>query len=286
MNLGAVAAAIGRARGVAVEVRGESALAGGSIARAVELETNVGRFFVKTHEAALQGMFPSEAAGLRAIAATGTRIGVPEVVAVDEAFLVLELVEEGARGPKGDEDLGAGLAELHRATRDRFGFDVDTFCGATRQPNAWAPRWVDFYREQRLGHQVRLLQAKGRFGAAELGLFERLAARLDELLASGEPPALIHGDLWSGNALFDARGRPVLVDPSASFSHREAELGMMTLFGGFGARVFAAYEEAWPLAAGHRERRPLYELYHVLNHATLFGGGYVSQAVALMRRFA
>lgn len=276
-----VARALGDALGERVEVRAPAGDA--PLGPTQSLATSVGRCFVKTGPAA-PGQLVSEAKSLVALAAAARgALVVPKVLAVDDAVLVLEHLEVGA-SPSHDERLGQGLALVHRATTPRFGFEVDTYCGATRQPNAWRARWIDFFREARLLHQVRLLEGLGRVGARERALFERLASTLEARLAGcDEPPSLIHGDLWSGNALSTPEG-PALVDPSCSYSHREAELGMMTLFGGFSRRTFDAYEEAAPLAPGHRERRPLYELYHVLNHATLFGGAYVRDAVERARR--
>lgn len=210
-------------------------------------------------------------------------------------FLVTTWLTPGRPGPAFDEQLGTGLAELHRATADAFGFGRDGYCGSTPQPNGWLAKWVDFYRERRLRHQVRLARDAGRMDGEERRLYDRLLDRLeDRLPEDGEAPALIHGDLWSGNLYVAgggasgraADGTPGLVDPAAYYAHREAELGMMTLFGGFGGRVFAAYEAAWPLAPGWRERNGLYQLYHLLNHLNLFGGGYGAQALAVARRYA
>jgi protein-ribulosamine 3-kinase len=273
---------LSRALGERVEVQAPRGRALGATA---VLATSRGRCFVKTGPAAA-GQLASEAVSLAALErATRGALVVPKVLAVDDAALVLEHLEPGA-SPQHDERLGRGLALLHRASAERFGFEVDTYCGATRQPNAWRASWVELFREQRLLHLVGLLERRGRLGAHERALFDRLASTLDERLSGAdEPPSLIHGDLWSGNAL-STPGGPALVDPSSSYSHREAELGMMTLFGGFSRRTFDAYEEAFPLAAGHLERRAFYELYHVLNHAALFGGGYVAEALERARRLA
>jgi fructosamine-3-kinase len=198
-------------------------------------------------------------------------------------FLVTTFLEPERRAADFEEALGRGLAELNAATRDAFGFEIDTYCGTTTQPNPDTGRWVDFYRTHRLAHQLRL--SRRRYDRGAVRTFEALFVQLDDLLGDDEPPALIHGDLWSGNLHADGP-RPALIDPAVAYAHREAEIGMMTLFGGFSARVFAAYEEVRPLRPGWRERNPLYELYHVMNHATLFGGGYVSQAVGIAQRFA
>ena len=162
---------------------------------------------------------------------------------------------------------------------------MDGYCGATPQPNPLSPTWSDFYAEHRLHHQLRLARARG-LAKRDGEVIERAIERARTLLDDDEPPALIHGDLWSGNLHVTPDGTPALIDPAAYYAHREAELGMMTLFGGFSARVYDAYDEARPLRAGWRERLDLYALYHVLNHFHLFGGGYGAQAVALARSYA
>ncbi|NJK89213.1 MAG: fructosamine kinase family protein [Myxococcales bacterium] len=195
-------------------------------------------------------------------------------------------VHRAREPPKGYETaLAIGLAELHAAMQDRFGFAVDTYCGRTLQPNPWTDSWIDFYREHRILHQVRSMVDARRVAAREVRVFERLAARLDGLLEPG-PAALIHGDLWSQNHFADTEGRPVIFDPAGYCGHAEAELGMMTLFGGFTSELYGAYMDARGVDKGWRERNPLYQLYHVMNHATLFGGSYVDQAFEIARRFA
>ncbi len=265
-----------------------TAMAGGCINQAARLDTPGNRYFVKWNQRPLAGQFAAEAAGLAALSAADTGLRVPAVVAWQDhrqgtAFLLLEYLESGARGPDFDERLGRGLAALHRhSSRQGFGFAADGYCGATPQPNGWMSAWADFYRERRLGHMLALLRERDPHCALAAQL-EGLLPRLPALLGDPEPPALIHGDLWSGNLLSTVDG-PGLIDPAAYFGHREAELGMMVLFGGFSERVFAAYDEAWPLQPGWRERLPLYTLYHLLNHQLLFGGAYGEQARALMLR--
>lgn len=280
-----VAAALSRALGHPVEVGDARGVQGGCISRARRVDTTAGAFFVKTHDRAPRDLFAREADGLAALRAADSGLVVPAVVAVEPGLLVLELLEPGPPPRDFDERLGRGLAALHGRSAPAFGFEVDTYCGATLQPNTWQDDWIDFYRARRLDHQLNLLRVQG-VSATDLRPFERLLDRLGDLLAGAdEPPALIHGDLWSGNLMRDAGGAPALVDPAVYYAHREAELGMMVLFGGFSERVFAAYREARPLAAGWADRQPLYTLYHVLNHATLFGGGYVRQAQAIARRY-
>ena len=270
-------------------------LGGGSISRVERLETTAGPFVVKSMAAAPDGMFEAEAAGLEAIRAAASGFVVPRVIAavtncpVDSGdplpFLVIEFLAPGPASTAQHETVGRCLAALHRTSSARFGFLRDTFCGATRQVNTWTPAWVPFYTTQRLGTQVDLARRAGRLDTADLRILARLLSRLDTwLLEPVEGPALIHGDLWNGNLHTTPHG-PALLDPSVSFSHREAELGMMTLFGGFHRRVFDAYDEAFPLEHGWRDRQPLYELYHLLNHLNLFGAGYHRAVMDVARRF-
>ena len=278
------------ALGRPVHIERARPVGGGCINRAARLDTSAGRYFLK-HHPSRDGRFGVEARQLEALAgAAGLRVPRPVAHRDDPgpglpAFLVMEHVDGGAREAGFDEALGRGLAELHRATAPRFGFDVDTFCGSTRQPNTWCASWVAFYRDQRLGVLLIALREGGQLSRTDARRFEALLERLPELLPDDVPPALVHGDLWSGNLMVDG-GRPALVDPAAYYGCREVELGMMTLFGGFSDRVYAAYEEAWPLDPGWRERLPLYRLWHVANHALLFGGGYVQDTLRILARFA
>ncbi len=264
-------------------------LGGGSINLVERVETATGTVIRKSQHRAPPGFFRAEADGLRALAASGTPLVVPAVIECHEkgdAFLVIEDLGDGRRAGDFDARLGVGLAALHRASAPRFGFDHDNFCGLTPQRNPWTDRWVDFYRDQRLGYQQSLALERGLLSSTDAARLDRLRARLGDWIdepANG--PALIHGDLWSGNVHTTRDGAPALIDPAVSYSHREAELGMMTLFGGFSGRVFDAYEDAWPLEPGWRERLPIYELYHLLNHLNLFGGGYHGQVMAIVGRF-
>jgi fructosamine-3-kinase len=285
-----VQSVLGRALGQPVRIDRRTPLGGGDISQVERLDTTAGRFVLKSDRHAIAGLFRAEAEGLAALAASGTSLRVPQVVACrNEApsFLILEDLGHGRCRPDDDERFGRGLAELHRAGADRFGFAQDNFCGATPQPNPWTDRWVDFYGRARLGHQLELADRSGLLSVNERQQVERLIARLDSWLTEpAEGPALIHGDLWSGNRHVSADGTPAVIDPAASYAHREAELGMMTLFGSFSSRVFAAYEEAFPLEAEWRDRNPLYQLYHLMNHLNLFGPGYHGQVMTVVRRFA
>lgn len=286
----ALARALSAALGVPLAALALRPAAGGCINAAATCVAGGRAWFVKWNERDLPGQFAVEAAGLRALAESACGLIVPRPLAWDDGgpgrgFLVLEELQSAPAAPESDEVLGRGLAALHAASDARgFGFDLPGYCGATPQPNPWTSCWSEFFREQRLGHQLRLAAGRG-LSADALSLGERVCARLDELLGDPEPSALLHGDLWSGNLFHSARG-PALIDPAAYYGHREAELGMMVLFGGFSARVFAAYREAAPLAPGWEERVELYSAYHLLNHFNLFGGAYGAQAARVLRRFA
>jgi fructosamine-3-kinase len=274
----AVVAGLTGVTGRPVTLGRRTRLAGGSINQTELVETTAGTFVVKTNPSAPRGFFRAEADGLEALRGSGTSLVIPGVVFCHDAppaCLVLEAVIPGRRVREFDEQLGRGLAELHRASAPRFGFARDNYCGLSAQPNGWRDTWPEFYGEARLRPHVERAASSGLIDAADRQQLARLIDRLPDLLAgTDEPPSLIHGDLWSGNLHVTPDGRPALIDPAVSFSHREAEFGMMTLFGGFSRRVFDAYEDAFPLPSGWRERVPLYQLYHLLNHLNLFGAGY------------
>lgn len=270
-------------------VIGSRGVGGGCIHRAEFVELDDGRrLFVKSNAQASQGMFESEAAGLVALAELAT-LRVPRDAWVGEGggvrFLAMEAIDEGRPGGGFSSAFGAGLAELHRAGMgDRFGFQIDNYIGATPQINTWDDDWVSFFRRHRLGFQLDLARRGGASDRTLDELGDRLLDRLGEWLdLPDEPPCLIHGDLWGGNYLVDTDGRAVLVDPAVYYAHREAELAMTRLFGGFDSDFYAAYEEAWPLPPGTRERQQIYSLYHLLNHLNLFGSGYRGQCIETLR---
>jgi fructosamine-3-kinase len=277
-------------RAFGARVASAERLSGGDINDAFAVRLADGRsLFVKTNETAPAGMFQAEARGL-AWLASANAVRTPEVLAVgsddDAAFLALELVLPGARRPRFDEELGRALAALHRASPRELGLDHDNFIGSLPQSNRRSARWVDFYRDERLGAQLALAVARGRASSAMQRGFERLFARLEALVGPDEPPARLHGDLWGGNLHVTADGAPCLIDPAAYGGHREVDLAMMRLFGGFSERVFAAYAEAYPLAPGHAERVALYQLYPLMVHVNLFGGGYARSVERTLEHYA
>jgi len=260
---------------------------GGGFATGERWESDSGAVFVKVADRQRLPLLEAEAAGLRELA-DAAALRVPRVLAAgvagSRAFLALEWIEFRAATPRTEARLGELLAAQHRVTATRFGWHRDNTIGATPQSNAWTDDWTRFFAEQRLGFQLDLAVERGHSGRLiERG--RRLCERLDALLRGHRPlPSLLHGDLWGGNWAADESGNPVVFDPAVYFGDREADLAMTRLFGGFGRAFYQAYESVWPLAAGATLRFDLYNLYHVLNHLNLFGGGYRAQAEALIDR--
>ncbi len=269
--------ALERALGHAV--RSAKTLGGGSINDAEEVLLSDGtRIFLKTHPNPPNGMFGAEARGLRWLEEAGA-IRVPQVIAVSDdhpAFLALELLPPRQRSARFDEELGRSLAALHAFGAPCFGLDHDNFIGRLHQTNSVGGDWASFYWSCRLEPQLRLADRHGLIDRATRSSFDALRAALPELVGPEEPPARLHGDLWGGNLHVDELGGPCLIDPAVYGGHREIDLAMMRLFGGFGTRVFAAYQEAMPLAPGAEDRVALYQLYPLLVHVNLFGSSYSS----------
>jgi len=280
-------------RGAPVALRG---IGGGCIADAAVAAFGDGtRVFVK-RAAGRPDMFHREAEGLRVLAAARA-IRVPEVLAVSDQALVLELIEPAPRRPDFAADFGRRFERLHEHRGKACGFFNDNYIGATPQPNRpldadWdraqednGSGWPRFWIERRLRFQAQLASERGA-GTELAQLLDRAEPLIQSMLeAAIEPPVLLHGDLWGGNYIVDDRGEACLIDPATYFGHREADLGMTRLFGGFEPAFYAAYQEAAPLPAGHEERLPLYQLYHLLNHFNLFGGGYYQQSRRILQRF-
>lgn len=240
--------------------------------------------FVKSLDDPPPGMFAAEARGLGQIAGVDG-LGVPEVLAVDENWLALEWISPGRGDTASWEALGRGLAALHLRECPGFGDTEDGFIGTLPQDNAPADTWPEFYARRRIVPMAELAIHRGGLDPDCRPEVEALCARLPELCGPPEPPSLLHGDLWSGNAMIDESGRPWLIDPAAHGGHREMDLAMMALFGGFPAACLDAYDEVHPRARGHRGRVELCQLYPLLVHAALFGGGYGGRARRIMRSY-
>ncbi len=257
---------------------------GGSIAASFRIDTERSSAFLKVGPATHP--FDAEAQALAEIGATGT-LRAPRVLAYGEqsgaGFLLLEWIDLHAHGDW--STAGAQLTALHANTQAQYGWHRDNTIGASCQRNTPTPDWAEFFREQRLRPQFALARANG---LAKLAALESPACAASETLLSAHRPApsLLHGDLWRGNFAFDAQDRPVLFDPALYYGDAETDLAMTQLFGGFAQAFYDAYEAVRPAISGSAERRALYQLYHVLNHANLFAGGYVAQAQALIERLA
>ncbi len=282
-----LAAALAVATGRDVAREPDVAVGGGSINECRRWPSREGPMFVKLAPAGSVGMFEAEADGLRELE-QARALRVPQVlgcgVAEGRAFLALEWIDFGAASSRSEALLGERLAAQHRVTAAEFGWRRDNTIGSTPQPNEPDRDWVRFYVVRRLRFQLDLAARNG-FGGrlAERGAL--LCERASHFFATHRPAAsLLHGDLWGGNWGADASRQPVIFDPAVYFGDREADLAMTRLFGGFGPSFYAAYAAAWPLEPGVEERRTLYNLYHVLNHLNLFGGGYARQAESMIER--
>lgn len=268
-----------------------TAASGGDINQAYHVRLADGRqVFVKTHNSAPPGMFRCEAEGLRWLA-DARALRVPEVLLAcdaDElgpACLVLEAIQTGRRGGDFAERLGAGLAAMHAAGAPGFGFAHPNYLATLRQDNRACERWGDFYAERRIAPLTQRAAQRGVLPGGLVRKIEQLLSRIPELVGPDEPPARLHGDLWGGNLMCDRHGAPVLIDPAVYGGHREIDLAMMRLFGGFPEAVFDAYRAACPLHPGYAERLPLYQLYPLLAHVNLFGAGYVPQVERCIARW-
>ncbi|MDQ1380152.1 MAG: hypothetical protein QOJ71_871 [Actinomycetota bacterium] len=261
---------------------------GGDVAESYAVDLDGGRrVFAKTHRSAPPEFFTTEATGLAWLRA-GEGVPVPEVLAVSDAapnHLVLEWIEEGRPTPTTETDLGAALAVMHRAGAPSFGREDRRTTGSRGLPNEPCTTWAEFYAHNRLLPLARLARAAGALPQPAITALEQLARRLDELGVPDEPPARLHGDLWAGNRLVDTDGRSWLIDPAAHGGHREFDLAMMRLFGGFGAECFAAYADVFPLADGWPERVSLHQIAPLVVHAIKFGGGYVSAATNAIMQY-
>jgi fructosamine-3-kinase len=257
---------------------------GGSISRAFVAVTGERKWFIKLNEIGLLDMFEAEADGLNALAKCPA-IRVPQVIGSGsdgrQAYLVLEHLElfpMEKHNACACASAGRALADLHRIVGSRFGWTRDNYIGHTPQSNHLCSDWADFFARERLLPQLDIARKNGHSGSL-IDNGERLAERAHVFFCDHCPePSLLHGDLWNGNAAFDRQGRLVLYDPAVYFGDRETDLAMSELFGGFPPAFYTAYRDAWPLSTCYPQRRMLYNLYHVLNHCNLFGGGYRQQA--------
>lgn len=274
-----------------LEIHDATPVSGGDIADAYRIETPDGPLFCKTSRHPTPAMFAREADGLRELREhVPDWIGVPQVVRESDSGLVLEWIElRGRRSSETEATLGRGLAHLHRTTNATFGglgTEKAGYIGSMPVDLTPTTDWPEFYLTRRLRPLVEAAVQAGSLDPDARQVLDRLEPRVADLCGPTEPPALVHGDLWAGNRVVDTAGRNWLIDPACHYAHREIDLAMMHLFGGFGPEAFAAYDEHHPLGEGWRERIEWYQLVPLLAHAVLFGGGYGVSALSAMRRYA
>ena len=261
---------------------------GGCINNSFHVDTPYGTFFLKYNRSSrFPGMFEKEAMGLEILEKAG-QLRVPRVYGSaeveDQTVLVLENIEEGSPGGNFWEDFGKGLARLHKTYGKRFGLNHDNYIGSLHQMNQQADNWIDFFVEQRLEAQLKLARDSGKAGP-ELGrFFQGLYPYLPDFFPE-EPPSLLHGDLWSGNYMTANDGNPVIIDPAVYHGHRYMDLGMSKLFGGFDFHFYQAYHEEYPLEKGWEKSMDIANLYPLMVHVNLFGGGYLGSVKSILRKF-
>ena len=272
--------------GQSFSVRQQQSMGGGSINAAFLLTGENGqRYFVKTNRAGQKAMFEAEALGLQEIATSHT-LKVPKSVCFGEnqvqSYIVLEYLDMAGRADQ--RVLGEQLAAMHHVTAEQFGWKINNTIGATFQPNDWMDNWLTFWFEQRLGFQLQLAAQNG-YGGELQSLGEKLLLEMPKLFSGREIKAsMLHGDLWGGNVAGLSDGTPVIFDPAFYYGDREADLAMTYVFGGFTADFYASYQNAFPLDDGFAVRKTFYNIYHIINHLNLFGGGYHGQAIHMLEQ--
>jgi len=271
-----------------IDVLSQNHIGGGSINSALKVETNKGIFFVKHNSKHLYpAMFEKEALGLKLLHESDA-IEVPEVITFDnvgdDSFLVLKFIKSGNK-PTDFWDLFAkNLAALHKNTNKNFGFNHDNYIGSLKQFNDWENTWSDFFREQRLDVQLKMAHDSALLNSSIVSAFERFYKRIDDIFPN-EQPSLVHGDLWGGNFMVGEKGEPIIIDPAVYFGHREMDLAMSQLFGGFSSEFYTSYNKYFPLEKGWQKRMDYCNLYPLLVHVNLFGGGYAASVSSIISRF-
>lgn len=267
------------------EVHPVRTLSGGSINQAVLVETEPhGSCFLKWNRNPAPDMFEREEEGLALLRSAVSGIGIPEPLVRGERYLLMEYIPQNSPGPGAAAAFGRSLARMHRTTRDRFGLDHDNYIGSLPQSNREHDSWAGFFRDERLEPQLRMALDSGRLSADIGERFQHLYRELENLFPE-EPPALLHGDLWSGNYFYNGQGEPVIIDPAVYYGHREMELAFTRLFGGFPSEFYRGYEEEYPLQEDFPERTDICNLYPLMVHTNLFGGSYGRQVERIINRF-
>lgn len=270
------------------KIKSLSSLSGGCISDAFKVTTDNGsNLFLKYNSSTSNDMFIKEANGLQELAKANA-IRIPEVLSFDEDYILLEYIPSGNKKKNFFEEFGRNFAQLHKFSSNSFGFYEDNYIGSNPQKNIPEEKennnWVNFYFNKRILFQLRLAEKLGNETPELRKGISKLENKIQVIIGgTQEKPSLLHGDLWSGNYMVDENGNAVLIDPAVYYGHREADLGMTKLFGGFSSEFYRAYNETFPLEDGYDYRENIYKLYHVLNHFNLFGGGYYSQALSLIK---
>jgi protein-ribulosamine 3-kinase len=273
--------------GTPAKLTSVDAISGGDINRAFRVRTQSGSYFLKYNDAdRFPHMFETEALGLKLLKKTNAP-RVPEVLAHGESgkhsWLLLEYIEPGSYAKSFWDDFGTELAQLHKNSADSFGLDHDNYIGSLPQSNKKHTSWNGFFIEERLEKQLEMARNKGLVDKSLIRSFDKLFKEIPSIFPSG-PPSLVHGDLWSGNSMCDANGKPCIIDPAVYFGFREMDIGMSKLFGGFANRFYESYHEAFPLASGWQSRIEICNIYPLLVHLNLFGGGYLGSVKAIVER--
>ncbi len=272
-----------------VDVEQSTGVGGGSINDAWRIDTNEGRYFLKTNSAdRFPSMFEAEADGLERLRAANA-LPIPNVLGYgedhDTSWLLLEWLESSPPGPGHWSEFGQKLADQHSRSAANFGLERDNYIGSLLQRNKQDSDWSRFFIQQRLEPLIIMARDNGRIGAGAAFRFERFFTKLDELFPK-ETPALLHGDLWSGNFVIASIGRSWLIDPAVYYGHREMDIAMTRLFGGFDPDFYTGYQAAYPLEKGWEERVDICNLYPLLVHVNLFGGGYVERVEEILQRWS
>ncbi len=269
------------------KVTSNSFLGGGSIADSQKIRTSSGKeYFVKSYSQSKSNILKNEVNGLIEIQKSKS-IKTPQIIYYDDDILILEFIKSGRKNKNFSELFGIQLTAMHRLKSDKFGFYENNYIGSNHQINLpLYSNWTDFYWENRLLYQFKLAEKHGYVNSDFRKLFNQFESVYRNIIeGTEEEPSLIHGDLWGGNYLVDESGNPVLIDPAVYYGHREAELGMTILFGGFDSEFYSSYNEAYPLFDGWKERLDIYKLYHVMNHLNLFGSGYLNQTLSIIKSY-
>lgn len=264
-----------------------TSLSGGCISDAYKITTkDNSNFLLKYNPLVSSDMFMKEANGLIELSKSMT-IRIPAVLGFDKDYILLEYISAGNKSKKFFENFGKNFAKMHKFTSENFGFYEDNYIGSNPQknvPNETEKKdWVIFYFNKRILFQLQLAEKLGNSTEELRKGISKLENKISTIISTEEKPSLMHGDLWGGNYMVDESGQAVLIDPAVYYGNREADLGMTKLFGGFSSELYSAYNEEFPLEVGYEYRENIYKLYHVLNHLNLFGGGYYSQALSLIK---